>query len=84
MYIKRDHAATVAEVVELSPLTLGEDFAIYLEKLPGAFWTLGICPPEQDSMPPLHNPKMAPDERAISVGIGMLVSVCKHFLQRRC
>lgn len=80
----KESASGVAEVVELSPLTLGEDFAIYLEKLPGAFWTLGICPPEQDSMPPLHNPKMAPDERAISVGIGMLVSVCKHFLQRRC
>lgn len=80
----KESAIGVAEVVELSPLTLGEDFAIYLEKLPGAFWTLGICPPEQDSMPPLHNPKMAPDERAISVGIGMLVSVCKHFLQRRC
>lgn len=71
----------IAEVVELSPLTLGEDFAIYLEKLPGAFWTLGVRPPEQESMPPLHNPKMAPDERAISVGIGMLVSVCKNFLQ---
>lgn len=80
----KESAIGVAEVVELSPLTLGEDFAIYLEKLPGAFWTLGICPPEQDSMPPLHNPKMAPDERAISVGIGMLVSVCKHFLQRMC
>ena len=80
----KESASGVAEVVELPPLTLGEDFAIYLEKLPGAFWTLGICPPEQDSMPPLHNPKMAPDERAISVGIGMLVSVCKHFLQRRC
>ena len=80
----KESAIGVAEVVELSPLTLGEDFAIYLEKLPGAFWTLGICPPEQDSMPPLHNPKMAPDERAISVGIGMLVSVCKHLLQRRC
>lgn len=80
----KESAIGVAEVVELSPLTLGEDFAIYLEKLPGAFWILGICPPEQDSMPPLHNPKMAPDERAISVGIGMLVSVCKHFLQRRC
>ena len=66
----KESASGVAEVVELSPLTLGEDFAIYLEKLPGAFWTLGICPPEQDSMPPLHNPKMAPDERAISVGIG--------------
>lgn len=71
----------VADVVEMPPLSLGEDFAIYLEKLPGAFWTLGICPPEQASMPPLHNPKMSPDERAIPIGIAMLVSVCRNFLQ---
>ncbi len=79
----RKSANGVADVVELSPLTLGEDFAIYLEKLPGAFWTLGVCPPEQAVMPPLHSPQMAPDERAISVGIGMLVSVCENFLQTR-
>lgn len=77
----KQSAVGVAEVVDSAPLTLGEDFAIYLEKLPGAFWTLGICSPEQESMPPLHNPKMAPDERAIPIGVGMLVSVCRHFFQ---
>ena len=53
-------------------LTLGEDFAIYLEHIPGAFWVLGIRPPEQDTMPPLHNPRMSPDERALRVGISLL------------
>lgn len=70
----------VKQVVELAPLTLGEDFAIYLQKIPGAFWTLGVCSPEAEEMPPLHNPKMAPDERAIPVGIEMLVANCLAFL----
>ena len=70
----------VKQVVELAPLTLGEDFAIYLQKIPGAFWALGVCSPEAEEMPPLHNPKMAPDERAIPVGIEMLVANCLAFL----
>lgn len=71
----------VNQIVASAPLTLGEDFAIYLEKLPGVFWTLGVCPPEIQEMPPLHNPRMAPDERAISVGIQMLTEVCFSFLR---
>lgn len=68
-------------VVESEPLTLGEDFAIYLQKLPGVFWTLGVCPPQQAQMFPLHNPGMAPDEGAIPVGIRLLVENCLAFLK---
>lgn len=59
-------------VKEVEPLTLGEDFAVYLERIPGVMWLLGVCPPEQNGMPPLHNPCMAPDERAIATGIRMM------------
>lgn len=70
------------EVLDSEPLTLGEDFAIYLQQLPGAFWTLGVRPPESAEMPPLHNPKMSPDERAIPIGIRMLVGNALHFLRQ--
>lgn len=70
------------EVRESEPLTLGEDFAIYLQQLPGAFWTLGVCPPSVAEIPPLHNPKMSPDEGAIPIGIRMLVENALHFLCR--
>lgn len=73
----------VKQVVEMPPLTLGEDFAIYLEQLPGAFWTLGVCAPEATEMPPLHSPKMSPDERAIPVGMAMLVNCCLDFLEKQ-
>ena len=79
----REAAAGIAEVVEMPPLTLGEDFAIYLEHLPGAFWTLGIRPPEQEEMPPLHNPAMAPDERAIPIGVDLLFAACTKFLKEQ-
>lgn len=72
----------VKQVVQMPPLTLGEDFAIYLEHIPGTFWTLGVCAPELSEMPPLHSPKMAPDERAIPIGIEMLLGVCLDFLNR--
>ena len=63
-------------VIPMNHLTLGEDFAIYLEKIPGAFWVLGVRPPEQESLPPLHNPKMSPDENAIRTGIALMVENC--------
>jgi metal-dependent amidase/aminoacylase/carboxypeptidase family protein len=68
-------------VVMEEPLTLGEDFAIYLQELPGAFWVLGVRPPEEHEMPPLHNPNLAPDERAICVGVKLMVENCLLFLQ---
>jgi len=65
-----------AHVHDMPPLTLGEDFAIYLEKIPGAFWVLGVRPPEQTIMPPLHNPRFSPDEQALRTGIVLLVENC--------
>ena len=67
-------------VILMDHLTLGEDFAIYLEKIPGVFWVLGVRPPEQESMPPLHNPGMAPDENAMKIGITLMVENCVKML----
>lgn len=71
------------QVIVSNPLMLGEDFAIYLQKLPGLFWTLGVRPPEQPEMAPLHNPRISPDERAIPVGIRLLVANCLDFLNNQ-
>lgn len=60
-------------VKEMDYLTLGEDFAIYLEKVPGVMWLLGVCPDGQTQMPPLHNPRLSPDEEAMKTGIRMLL-----------
>ena len=33
-------------------------------------------------MPPLHNPRMSPDERALPIGIDLLYAVCTRFLKQ--
>ena len=37
---------------------------------------LGCPSAEQESMPPLHNPGMAPDENAMKAGIALMVENC--------
>ena len=51
-----------------------EDFAYYLEKVPGAFFLLGTGNEELGSLEPLHNDKFKIDERAIPLGIKIQVS----------
>ncbi len=62
-------------VVEIEhPSMGGEDFAYYLKKIPGAFYRLGVGPSY-----PLHNPKFAPKEEVIKIGMGL-----KSFIALNC
>lgn len=49
----------------------GEDFAHYLEHVPGAMFRLGCAPPGKQA-PPLHSPLFDIDERAITIGAQVL------------
>jgi amidohydrolase len=54
----------------------GEDFAWYLDKVPGALARLGVCPPgvpEHDRLD-LHQGHFDADERAIPAGVRVLVA----------
>src|SRR3954451_59438 len=53
----------------------GEDFAWYLEDVPGAMARLGARPPTQDTSGDLHTPAFDPSEEAISLGTTVLTSV---------
>ncbi|MFF0269198.1 amidohydrolase [Kribbella sp. NPDC004536] len=52
----------------------GEDFAWYLEHVPGAMARLGVRPPTQESAADLHTPGFAPSEEAITLGTTILAS----------
>ncbi len=52
----------------------GEDFAWYLEHVPGAMARLGVRPAGVDTAADLHTPGFDPDEDAIAVGITVLAS----------
>ena len=58
-------------VVELQKPSLGaEDFAEFLNEIPGAMFRLGVS--SSDGCAPLHSSKFNPDERAIAVGIKVI------------
>ena len=61
-----------ANVEEITPQMVAEDFAAYCQKVPGFFFFLGVKPPEQKSMAPLHSPLFNPDERSIAIGIKVM------------
>lgn len=55
----------------ISPVTMGEDFSAYQEKVPGLFFFLGAYNPEAkyESRPVHHTPDFSIDERAFKVGV---------------
>ncbi len=64
------------------PLMGAEDFAYYLEKVPGSFLRLGIRNPEKNAVYPWHHPKFTVDEDSIKIGASVLAGVASDFLNR--
>lgn len=50
----------------------GEDFAVYLEQVPGALLRLGCARPDDAAPPFLHSPIFDLDERALACGVRVL------------
>jgi len=59
-------------VEQTNPLMVSEDFAYYCEKIPGFFFFLGVKPPGNARMAPLHSPYFNPDERSIPLGVKIM------------
>lgn len=62
------------------PMMGGEDFAYYLQKIPGSFLRLGIRNPKKDAIYPWHHPKFTVDEDAIKIGSAVLAGIAFDFL----
>ncbi len=58
----------------------GEDFAYYLEKLPGAFMFLSSSNPEKGTDVSHHNPKFDVDEDVFWEGAAVFVAIVEEFL----
>ena len=72
--VLRDSAVGILghqNVIELQHPSLGaEDFAEFLNEVPGAMFRLGVA--GKEGCAPLHSSEFDPDERAISVGIKVI------------
>ena len=65
------------------PAMWGEDFAFYLEHIPGCFFVLGVQPHDRDSYPMLHNPRYDFTDEALPIGIRMMAELAVAYLNSR-
>ncbi len=57
----------------------GEDFAYYLEKVPGCFFLVGVEPLDRDSYPPLHSDRYDFTDASLGIGMRMFVELVRNF-----
>jgi hippurate hydrolase len=62
------------------PYMTAEDFAYYLQAVPGAFIFLGNDAPGTDSPPSLHSPRFIFNDRALETGMETLAAIAVRFL----
>lgn len=62
-----DRVALVEE-----PSMGGEDFSYYGRLVPACFFVLGVCPPEREAYPTLHQPDYDFNDDALATGIEMM------------
>lgn len=68
------------QVMTMMPVMGGEDFAYYLQRIPGAFAMLGTG---DDRPHPHHNARFDIDERALPIGVRLMVAVALEMLDGR-
>jgi amidohydrolase len=60
----------------------GEDFAYYLQKVPGCFFLVGVVPPGREHYPPLHSDRYDFTDAALGVGMRMFLELVLNFQTR--
>jgi amidohydrolase len=65
------------------PYMVAEDFAYYLEKVPGAFFFLGVNPDPATPYPPLHSTKYNFSDEALEPGIRLWSHLAVRALNQR-
>ncbi len=84
--LARAAAADVLGTGAVKPVThpylTAEDFAYYLQKVPGAFIFLGVRPPgvAPQDQPTLHSPRYNFNDAALPIGMKTMCSVAARFL----
>ncbi len=66
-----------------APIMPGEDFARYLERVPGCFASLGAATPGSTHRPPAHSGAFVLDESGLSAGVAWYLSLVMNFEELR-
>ena len=78
-HIARHTLGDTAFVPAQRPAMGGEDFAYYLEAVPGCFFFLGVVPVGRDAYPPLHSDRFDFTDAALGVGVRMFVNLVRLY-----
>jgi amidohydrolase len=80
--VHRAAAATAGEDhVDIAvPITVGDDVACFLERIPGCYFLVGAGHPERGPVPPHHSAYFDIDEAALQVGVESLVRAAVEIL----
>ncbi|HSW45278.1 MAG TPA: M20 family metallopeptidase [Phycisphaerae bacterium] len=66
------------------PPSMGvEDFAYYLQHVPGMMFRVGVRPKHLDTYPALHNPRFNFNDEALPVGMRMFGTLAERYLQEK-
>jgi IAA-amino acid hydrolase len=68
-------------VLESPPIMGGEDFAFYVQRIPGVFVGLGIRSEEEGSTFSVHHPRFKVDENALPIGAALHVAYALRSLE---
>ncbi|MCL1991293.1 MAG: M20 family metallopeptidase [Defluviitaleaceae bacterium] len=70
------------KIIEMDPMMGGEDFAYYLEQVPGTFFNTGARNDEKGITYPHHHPKFDIDEDSLLYAAQALVTVALDYLNQ--
>lgn len=70
------------QIQEMEPIMGGEDFAYYLQKVPGTFFFTGAGNDEVGASYPHHHPKFDIDERAMLIAGKILLTATLDYLKK--
>jgi amidohydrolase len=80
-FARRSFAASLGaeHVIEGEPIMAAEDFAFFLEQVPGVYFFLGVANQAEGWTDYVHTPTFRPDEAAIAVGVKAVASLLADF-----
>lgn len=77
--IAKQTLGATAFIPAATPSMGGEDFAYYLQQVPGCFFLTGTCPVGQECYPSLHNDHYDFTDEALKVGMRVLVELVRSY-----
>ena len=68
------------KIIDIPPVMASEDFAYYVQKVPGVYFFTGSASDKPNTHFPHHHPRFDIDERAMKNSAKAFLSIVEHYL----